>query len=259
MSLEARSVTLTRGGTTILDNVCATASPGRMTAIVGPNGAGKSSLLRILSGEITESNGAISLEGTPLSDVTIAKQAFSRSVLLQSSHVVFDFSVEEVLRLGWVQGDEWGADAVAHAMHDVTSDCDISHLLHRTFNTLSSGEQQRVQFARALLQIWQPSGQAERRYLLLDEPTSNLDLAHELLVMRLARRALERNVAVLIVVHDLNLAARFCDEIVLMHNGRVVAVGKPESVLTAETLTEVYGTDIRVEWHDALERLVIFS
>ena len=161
--------------------------------------------------------------------------------------------------MGWVQADRWGSGVFAEAVRAVVEECDIADLVGRKFNTLSGGEQQRVQFARALLQIWQPEGSREPRYLLLDEPTSNLDLAHELLVLRLAQRATGEGVGVLVVLHDLNLAARFADDVVLLERGAVVAAGSPAAVLRADRLTQVYRTPVQVERHATLDRLVVFS
>ena len=145
------------------------------------------------------------------------------------------------------------------ATRQVAHECQIDGLMTRTYNTLSGGERQRVQFARCLLQIWQPPDQIETRYLLLDEPTSSLDVSHELLVLRIAKQYARRSAGVLIVLHDLNLAARFCDDVVLMFDGRVIESGEPFNVFEDELLSDVYSTPIRVEWHDSLERVVIHT
>ena len=161
--------------------------------------------------------------------------------------------------MGWVQDGVYLHDAAQRAFADVTEACETEGLLGRTYRTLSGGEQRRVQFARALLQIWRDGGAGVPRYLLLDEPTANLDLAHELAVLRLARRVANEGSGVLAVLHDLNLAARFADDMTLLHNGRVVSSGTPERVLDADTLASVYGTAITVEQHATLDRLVVYS
>lgn len=259
MSLRAKNVSLRRGKTDALTDVSAEVRPGSITALVGPNGAGKSSLLRVLSGELTANDGAVYLDDSRLSHISVQKQARLRGVMSQSAPVVFDFLVEEVLQMGWVQGDRWGPGAKRDALRSVIAQCDIAPLIGRTFNTLSGGEQQQTQFARALLQIWQPDDDHEPRYLLLDEPTSSLDLAHELLVLRLARRSVDQGVGVLVVLHDLNLAARFADAVVLLANGSVVSVGPPSEVLRADVLTTVYRTPVHVERHTSLDRLVVYT
>lgn len=259
MSFSLQDVCLRYGGTEVLSDVSVEVWPQSVTALVGPNGAGKTSLLRLLSGDLTPSAGAVFLNDTQLEHITVQSQACLRGVMGQSAHIVFDFRVEEILQMGWVQGKHWGPTVKADAIRSVIAECEIGALVNRTFNTLSGGEQQRVQFARALLQIWQPDGHNEPRYLLLDEPTSSLDLAHELLVLRLARRAVDRGVGVLIVLHDLNLAARFADTIVLLENGSVIAVGAPNEVLQGDLLTNVYRTPVQVEQHATLDRLVIHT
>lgn len=259
MSFSLQDVCLRYGGTEVLSDVSVEVWPQSVTALVGPNGAGKTSLLRLLSGDLTPSAGAVFLNDTQLEHITVQSQACLRGVMGQSTHIVFDFRVEEILQMGWVQGKHWGPTVKTDAIRSVIAECEIGALVNRTFNTLSGGEQQRVQFARALLQIWQPDGHNEPRYLLLDEPTSSLDLAHELLVLRLARRAVDRGVGVLIVLHDLNLAARFADTIVLLENGSVIAVGAPTEVLQGDLLTNVYRTPVQVEQHATLDRLVIHT
>ena len=263
MSLEASAATIERGGQTIVTEASAAVERGRVTALVGPNGAGKSTLLRALGGELPAARGRIALDGVPLSDFTPLELARRRSVMAQATSVVFDFTVGEILDLGWLPG-RCRTDAEHRAAtRQVARECQIEPLMTRTYNTLSGGERQRVQFARCLLQIWQPPDppdwMGETRYILLDEPTASLDLAHELLVLRLARQYARRGAGVLIVLHDLNLAARFCDDVVLMFDGCVVDSGEPAEVFADELLSDVYATAIRVEWHDTLERVVVHT
>jgi len=129
----------------------------------------------------------------------------------------------------------------------------------RKFNTLSGGEQQRVQFARALLQVGGLSKAADDRFLLLDEPTSNMDVAYELNLLNLAKEVRKTGVGVIVVLHDLNLAARFSDQIILMNSGLIVASGQPEEVLSDRILSDVYSTQLRVERHEELDRIVVYS
>ena len=259
MTLSAEKVSVERGQSLIVNEASVAVECGQMIALVGPNGAGKSTLLRTLAGELSAKRGRVSLDDRRLSDFSPIKLARHRAVMAQSTTVVFDFTVEEILGLGWLQSAQRTAAERESALREVAAQCQVSHLLDRTFNTLSGGEKQRVQFARCLLQVWQPTEQLEKRYLLLDEPTSSLDLAHELLVLELACRHAKRGAGVLVVLHDLNLAARFCDRIVLMFDGRVVDDGEPQDILGEEILSDIYATPIRVEWHDGLERLVVHT
>ena len=254
MTLRADRVALRFGAAEVLKDISLEVACGTVTALVGPNGAGKSSLLRVLSGEIVSPG--VTLDGTPLTRLDIQELARRRSVMTQATSMAFDFLVREVLAMGWV-GDAGHPSTVA--LPEVAAACGICPLLDRRFNTLSGGERQRVHFARCWLQIWHPLGDNASRYLLLDEPTSSMDLRHELLVLRLARRASTADVGVLVVLHDLNLAARFADRVALMADGAMVAVGPPETVLTSATLSRVYRTPVCVERHAGLDRLVVHA
>ena len=259
MTLRAHDVSLRLGANKVLDGVSVAVAPGSFAALVGPNGAGKSSLLRVLSGDLTPNGGGVTLEGEPLALFGSRDLAHLRSVMGQSATIAFDFYVEEVLAMGWLGS----ALAYRQALRDVVRRCALDGLLGRRFNTLSGGESQRVQFARALLQIWHrgcgASPATAPRYLLLDEPTASLDINHELALLRLAHQACKQNIGVLAVLHDLNLAARFADRVALLDGGSVVADGTPDSVLTAERLSRVYATPVRVENHPRLARLVVYT
>ena len=254
MTLRAQRVTLRLGATQVLKEVSLEVAVGAVTVLVGPNGAGKSSLLRVLSGEIALPG--VAMDGKPLAEMAIRELARRRSVMTQSASLAFDFLVSEVLAMGWVDA---AREECAAALEEVARDCLVDHLLDRRFNTLSGGERQRVQFARCWLQIWRRDSGAASRYLLLDEPTASLDLGHELLVLRLARRASAANVGVLIVLHDLNAAARFADRIALLDKGAMIATGRPEAVLTNATLSRVYRTPLCVEHSPRLGRLVVHA
>ena len=264
MSLSAENVSLKLGTSRVLTGVSIEVAAGTVCALVGPSGAGKSSLLRVLSGELSPVEGRVRMNGRPLQRWSVDELARRRSVMVQPSTMVFDFHVEEVLAMGWMRNGGRGFKA---ARKKVVKACRIGHLTGRRFNTLSSGERQRVQFARALLQIWRRRGSAlptdggkarfERRYLLMDEPTSNLDMAHVRLVLRQVRRAGRGNVGVLIVLHDLNLAARVAERVTLLAGGAVAATGSPAEVFTDSTLSSVHGTREEVETCPLLGRLLV--
>lgn len=258
MTLCAENVTLELGAKRVLSDASLEVVPGQVTALVGPNGAGKSSLVRLLCGEIAPDRGSVCAGGLPLEHLDVRDQARLRSVVSQSAAMAFDFYVDEVLAMGWIPDPAEPADYDV-AFADVVAQCQIGHLLGRKFRTLSGGERQSVQFARALLQIWRDaSGDGvDVRYMLLDEPTANLDLGHEALVLGLARSTAARNVGVLVVLHDIDMAAAFADRVVLLVEGTVAARGSPGDVLTSELLSRVYQTPVRVEWHEGLGRLVV--
>ncbi|MBH64683.1 MAG: heme ABC transporter ATP-binding protein [Alphaproteobacteria bacterium] len=228
----------------------------QVTALIGPNGAGKSTLMRLLAGDEPPSEGKVFYGASKLEELSLANRAKLRSVMTQSSNVVFEFLVEEIISLGWLKKK----DELRIAMDEIISLCEVQSLIGRKYITLSGGEQRRVQFARALLQIWSSETEGRPdRFLFLDEPTSSLDVANALQVLNLSRRILEQSVTVVVVLHDLNLAARYADQLILLSNGKAASVGKPSEVLQAARLSEVYGTSFMVEHHKQLDRLVVYS
>ena len=253
MTLQAQHVTFEVARQPILRNVSADFEVGQFTALIGPNGAGKSSLLRILAGDIEPSAGSVKIENTNLESLSLMERAKLRAVMTQSTTVVFDFLVEEIIEFGWLGAQE----QLLGVMQEVVQATQLQPMLGRCLNTLSGGEQQRVQFARALMQIWPTANNS--RYLLLDEPTSSLDVAHELNVLCVAKKIATKSLGVVVVLHDLNLAARFADRLVLMNQGEVVIQGCVEEVLESELLSDVYGTQLRVEHHGGLNRVVVYS
>lgn len=260
IGLEMRHVSYQLGNKTLVAELDIELRPGELVGLIGPNGAGKSTALKLISGELKPHQGEVLLHGDNLHQIKSQLLALHRSVMAQSVQVVFDFTVREIIEMGWVQGAQLSASKLFDAIQEIVGICELNHLLDRRFNSLSGGEQQRVQFARNLLQIWRPPSEQEKpRYLLLDEPTASMDLRHELMLLEQLASIKQQNVGVLIVMHDLNLAARFMDRVLLMQQGRLVQAGEPAEVFQAELLTDVYRTPIQVEQHSSLERLVIHT
>lgn len=266
MSMCANRVSLALGSYKVLQNISLEVVPGSITAVIGPNGAGKSSLLRVLNGELAPSSGEVFLDGVALKVLSTAELARRRSVITQSGLMAFDFLVEEVLSMGWIHGG--GREAFTGPLHEAAAQCGISHLVGRRFRSLSGGERQRVHFARALLQVWrieEPrdsqkySASHQPRYMLLDEPTSSMDIAHELSILRVIRRITEQKLGILMVLHNLNLAARFADHVVLLSQGDMVAAGTPERVFKNDILSRIYQTPVLVEQHAQLGHLVVHT
>lgn len=256
MSYRLKQISFSIGSKYIVKDLEFSFKAGNLVSIIGPNGAGKTTLLKLMSGELKPSGGEIFLNDLAFSELSLKERANKRAVMTQSSSVVFDFLVEEILEMGWVQGS---SDDFVKACSDVVNSCGLDELMGRKFNTLSGGEQQRVQFARAMLQVGGLSKTAEDRFLLLDEPTSSMDVAHELNLLNLAKEVRKTGVGVIVVLHDLNLAARFSDQIILMNSGLIVASGQPEEVLSDRILSDVYSTELRVERHEQLDRIVVYS
>jgi iron complex transport system ATP-binding protein len=236
----ARAASLTVQRKPILDGVDLRLAPGRIVAVVGPNGAGKSTLLKIVAGERKPTHGEILLDDRPLLEWPTRSLARRRAVLPQSVEVAFPFLASEVVTLGLPPGmDGRQADALVRR---ALAAADLEDFSDRLYGTLSGGEKQRVQLARVLAQAW--SG--EDAYLLLDEPTTSLDLAHQLLILRLARAHADAGGGVLMVLHDLNLACMAADEIVALKDGCRVAAGPPSQIITADLIAALYGVRAEV-------------
>lgn len=257
--LLAKNITFAINGKRLLDEVSLYVEAGEVVVLVGANGAGKSTIVRALSSELKLQTGCINLDGKPLASYTNHELAARRAVLPQSSTLAFPFNVLQVVLLGrtpHIRGREIEKDydIARHALEAT----DALHLAARSFPTLSGGERQRVQLARVLTQIWEVENKS--RFLILDEPTSNLDLAHQQQTLMLARRfAREKNVGVLAVLHDLNLAAQFADRIVFLRGGRVITEGKPQDVLTSQTINDAYNIAVHVMPHPQTSRPMIVT
>ncbi len=235
--IEASGLTVRAGAATLVDNVTLTIGRGETIALVGPNGAGKSTLLRALSGEIRPTAGNILLRKKALASYGPRDLALERAVLAQSVEVAFPFTVAEVVRMG--AGDRRGT-FVDGAIECALRQVDIANLRGRIITTLSGGEQQRAHFARILVQL--ACGESERGpgLLFLDEPTSSLDLRHQIDLLATVKKCAARGVAVVAVLHDLNLASMFAQRIVMLRSGRVAADGPVAQTITDELLKRVF-------------------
>lgn len=229
-----------------LDDVSCEVHPGRMLAVVGPNGGGKSTLLRALLGVLPLESGEVRLRGRPLVEWKRRDVAKVIGVVSQREEVFFPLPVEDTVmmaryaRLGPLS-EPGGADR--GAVQSALARCDLLGFRTRRTDTLSGGEWQRVRVARAVAQ--------EPEALLLDEPTVALDIRHEMEVFELVRQLTDEGLGSLVITHHLNLAARYADELLLLHRGRVAAQGAPGSVMQAKVLTEVFDWPVTVDpWRD---------
>ncbi|MCD9155323.1 heme ABC transporter ATP-binding protein [Aeromicrobium duanguangcaii] len=236
---EVRGVTCRLGGREIVHGVDLDVHHGEVLALVGPNGAGKSTLLGTLTGDVAVESGEVRLQGRPLAQWSPADLARARGVLLQANQVSFPFTVREVVEMGrspWVGRTTAEQDDAAIA--EAVDRTDIAHLLDRPFTALSGGEKARASLARVLAQ--------QTDVVLLDEPTAALDLRHQEEVMVVARDLAAAGRAVIVVLHDLSLAAARADRIAMLAGGRMVSVGTPAEVLTPERVESVYGIAVHV-------------
>ncbi|MGJ7907599.1 ABC transporter ATP-binding protein [Actinopolyspora sp. H202] len=239
MSLLAEEVSWRTGGKLIVEDVSIAPEEGATVGLLGPNGSGKSTLLRLLSGVRSASEGVVRLDGSPIERVGRKNVARRVAVVEQHAGTEVDMSVLDVVRLGRIPHRRAWAGATAEDESAVRSAVEYTRLedkVDRSWHTLSGGERQRVQIARALAQ--QP------KELLLDEPTNHLDIQHQLELLALVVRI---PVTSVIALHDLNLAAMFCDHLLVLAEGRAVAAGSPEQVLTEELIAEVYNVRARVD------------
>ena len=233
--IEAEGVSVRLGRRPVLERVDLAAPAGCVLGLIGPNGAGKTTLLRLLARLHPPDEGALRLDGRPFGEVP--RRVFARSVayLPQLAVLQWPLAVERVVALGrlphlgpWQRPGRRDLEAIQNAMEAA----DIGAFATRAVTTLSDGERARAMIARALA--------VEPRVLLADEPVAALDPGHQLQVMALLRRHAQKGGAVVVVLHELTLAARFCDRLVMLHEGRVLAEGAPQEVLREETLEEAF-------------------
>ena len=243
--IEAQDICVTIGRRQILHDVAFAADAGTLTAIVGPNGSGKSTLVKAISGELAHS-GSIAIGGRPLGDLKPWQAAELRAVLPQATALSFPFTVREVVALGLTSGRHGARVADARLPERALAMVDLDGFAGRFYQELSGGEQQRVQLARVLCQVWEPVLDGRPRWLLLDEPISSLDIRHQLMIMSIARDFARRGGGVIAVLHDLNLTAIFADHVVMMQEGSVAARGTPAEVLTDATVSAVFSCALKV-------------
>ncbi|GAB3228228.1 heme ABC transporter ATP-binding protein [Algoriphagus aestuariicola] len=225
----------------IVDEVSLELNPGEILAVLGPNGAGKSTFFKILSGEIRCKHGAIGYNGHDIHTLKSRELAEVRAVMPQHTQVNFPFTVQEVVELGLISTK---AKNPTRLIAEVLEATNTSHLKDQVFNTLSGGEKQRVQLARVLVQIWE--AKPFPRYLLLDEPTSSLDIAQQHAVLKILEALKSRNIGILVILHELNLAAQYADKIALLKDGLLAKSGTVKEVLDEEILAQVFDHPIQL-------------
>ena len=249
MRLEIDEVGVRIGDAVLLDAVSLAPRPGRVTGVLGPNGCGKTTLLSVVSGVRRPTSGQVRLDGEDLHALSGRRRARTLALLEQEASTTLPLTAREVVATGRIPHrsllaptDKEGGEVVRAALATV----DATQLTDRLWTSLSGGERQRVHLARALAQ--------EPSVLLLDEPTNHLDLAHQLTFLERVR---ELGLTTLVSLHDLNLAAAFCDDVVVLRAGQVRALGPVEEVLTADLVREVYDVEVTVEPHPRREHPVI--
>jgi iron complex transport system ATP-binding protein len=242
--LEARNVSYQIGESRILSDISLRVEAGQIVALVGPNGAGKTTLLKLMSGDLHASSGQVLLDDRSLARFPMRELALRRAVMTQNAILSFDFTAYEVAMMGRYPHQRFGADGHSDddaIVRESLQATETHHLSERLYPTLSGGESARVTLSRVLAQ--------QTPILLLDEPTSALDLRHQQLVMQIARGLAAGGAALLMILHDLNLAAAHATHIGMMRNGQLYAEGAPSDVLTEESIAAVFDLPVRVMDH----------
>jgi iron complex transport system ATP-binding protein len=242
-------------GPVLLDNISLALEPGRVLGLAGPNGAGKSSLLRLIAGDIPLAGGRLLLGGKTRGDWLRRQLARRLAYLPQLSLLNFPYTVEEVVALGRMPHDT-GVSIDRAILSEVMAVTDISGLRGRLYTHLSGGEKQRVQLARVFSQIWDAGAGG---LLLLDEPTTALDLSHQQLVLTAVRELAARGCAVVLAIHDLNLAAGLADTVAVLQHGRLAACGPPGEVFTEQMFRDIFAIDVLIQQHPARDQPLVIS
>ncbi|MGY0055212.1 ABC transporter ATP-binding protein [Streptomyces sp. LZ34] len=241
MTLSLRDLSVEAAGRALVDRLTVEVDTGQVVGLVGPNGSGKSTALRCVYRALKPTSGAVLLDGTDLTSLSLRDSARSVAALTQESHSELDFTVEEVVALGRAPHARGNSPLTAHERElcrEAMDRLDVGHLAQRSVLTLSGGERQRVLVARALVQ--------EPRVLVLDEPTNHLDVRHQVQLLSFLRGS---GLTVITALHDLNLAAAVCHRIAVLSHGSLVASGDPADVLTPDLVREVFGVTATVVHH----------
>jgi len=257
MAMIAENISLHLAGFDLLRNINLTIESGQVTAVVGPNGAGKSSLLKVLTGDIKPTDGRVLLNGRNISQWEMREKANLLAILPQHSELNFPFTASEVVGLGRIPhltGYGKDQEITINALQLV----DASYLQRRLYTQMSGGERQRVQLARVLAQIWSPSDLGQQ-FLVLDEPTSAFDLSHQQMILDIVRQFASRGVGVLMVLHDLNLAAKCADNLVVVNNGVIAAHGSPDKVLSEQLINEVFDVQAVIARHPVTDTPLVIT
>lgn len=248
LGIEATNIVVTLGGRDVVDGVSLSVRPGELVALVGPNGCGKSTLLSVLSGVRKPRCGTVMVDGHDVAHTSHRDMARRRAMVTQHHRVDTPFTVGEVVEMGrfpWLRTPR-AADS-PRLIADAISRCDLDEIVTRPFPQLSGGQQARVSLARAIAQ--------DTPVMMLDEPTAALDIRHQEQVLDILREHRDSGAAILLVVHDLTLAAAYADRVAVMKDGALIAFGPTREVMTSDMLSATYDHPVDILEHDG--RLII--
>lgn len=251
MELKVNDVCFSYSSVPVLHDVSIDLTGNELVSILGPNGVGKSTLIHCINKILEPSSGTVLVDGRDVSEIKLKELAKQIGYVPYSANDSFPLSVIDTVLIGRHPHSKWGSlDKDLDIVYDTLKMLGISHLAMRAFNELSAGQHQKVMLARGLVQ--------EPEILLLDEPTSNLDVRHQLDVTKMLRRlSREKGILIVMISHDINIAAKYSDKIILMHEGTIFDVGTPNEVITAENLRTVYGVTAEITKDDDAPHVIL--
>jgi len=245
MSIKIDNLTYLINNKTIINDITFDINKGEILTIIGPNGAGKSTIIKLISGDIIATTGQIKYNNEDLSKINIKRRASIRSVMSASKDVIFNYKVRDIIEMAWIQPFKKENFDFISSLKKISIECNIESLIDRNYLSLSSGEKKRVHLARALIQLY---GNIEKsKFLILDEPTENLDLFHEKEIMNLITNKKNEGYGIIIVLHNINLAYQFSDRILLLKNGKTIECNRTKKVMTNTNLVNIYQVPIFVQ------------
>jgi iron complex transport system ATP-binding protein len=255
--LSLQNISYRIGGSNILANISTSFSPGEFNIILGPNGSGKSSLLKIISGEIHDYTGLVLYDQKNSREIKKAEWARSRAVMSQQPELSFPLMVDEVVMMGRYPHFAFNPGKKDEAIcREVMERLHLESFMDRNYLTLSGGEKQRVQFARVLAQIWEPTANSNR-CLFLDEPIASLDIYYQHQFLQMAKQLVADNITVVAVLHDINLSIQYGSNMLFMKEGRLVTSGRPGEIVTAGLIREIFNIPVTIFNNSAGKRPVV--
>ncbi|WP_400207074.1 ABC transporter ATP-binding protein [Candidatus Methanomassiliicoccus intestinalis] len=251
MRLKIYNLEFSYSSTPVLKDICLNADKAEFISILGPNGVGKSTLIHCINKILTPTAGAVLIDEENVKDLPLKNLAKKIGYVPYAANDTFPLTVVDTVLMGRHPHSNWkSTDKDLEIVYDTLKLMGIEHLAMRPFDELSAGQHQKVMLARGLVQ--------EPRILLLDEPTSNLDIRHQMEVTRILRDlSIDKDMIVIMISHDLNIAAKYSDKLIMMYEGSICAVGSPEEVITEERLKIVYGVDSKVIYDDGRPHIIL--